>query len=586
MAGNGVIQAELAIELGRSLAALNQAQAAIAKFAQGAGQSMAPANQAVDSLGKTFKNFRREQVQEGRLLGFYAREMGSFVGASAEVSAAAGGVAQGLIGLASATNPLLALWAAFEIGSAVVGFISGQLKETEENAKKAAAALGKVGDRLAEMDRKRLGTKQSEVEGGRVDAAKKLMAERVSAAAEAEDEGRYAAGLGDSQRLQNINDQIAAWEKTNGKLESYVALQSRVVAGLRAEEEGLVRVALAESQARGNVDYEMAGGDAGVLAVGQKLDQVRAKWEQAGAQAVLAMAKSRGASDEETDRLRLKSEMIGLNAELAAATSTAEIKATRQRIAALQEEIRLRALARKHMYDPMFGPGNAEGEQGFRDDKRDAEGIQKQNEREAGSYDAGTFDLSGVSASSVAAEKSARDAAAVQSAWQGAGMSVAGAFGQIGEAVGGAGGKMLQILGQMLAGAISVAIAYAAMAPPPWGAISMAAMAVGLIATIASAAMTPMPEGREMGGSVFPGRYLVGEAGPELLTLGNGVSGSVVPNHRLAMAGAQGGMPAGGSVTNIFNVSTVDARGFERMLDRNSKGVANFMRRERRNGRL
>ncbi len=574
---------ELQLQVGAAFSQLRAIQDNIARLGQEAGKGLKPANEAVAGLEQSFKNFKREQVQEGRLFGFYSREIGGFLGASAEASTAIGGMAQGLTGLASATNPLLALWAAFEVGTAIVGWIAAGMKETDENAKKAAESLAKVGDRLEDIRKKRAGTPESEDTAGRVAAASKLVAERKAAFDEAEAEGRYQSGLGDSQRLQNIESQIKEWEKLNGKLESYIALQKKVTAELRSMEQVARDNAIRDSREKGNLDYEMIGGDGGVGLVSQKLDQVRVKWEQVGADAVTAMAKARGASEAEVDALKVKAEMIGLTAQLSAATTQAEIDATKKRIAALKEETRLRKLARDAASEPMFGPGNDQGEKGFGLDKYLNEANQKKNEKDAASHDAGTFDLSGVSASQVAAEQGKKDAASVQAAWEGAGSAMAGAFNSLGAAVGGTGGKMLQILGTMLAGAISVAIAYAAMAPPPWGAISMAAMAVGLIATIASAAASPMPQGRELGGSVFPGTYLVGEAGPEMLTLGNGVSGSVVPNHRLAMAGAAGGRAAGLGVT--INVNAMDTRSFEGYLTRKDTVLRRVLSRGLRAGR-
>jgi hypothetical protein len=587
VAGNaGIIQAELQFQVGTAFSQLKAIQDNLAKLGQETGQSLAPANQAVKGLEQSFKDFKREQVQEGRLVGFYAREIGGFVGASAEASTAVGGMAQGLLGLASATNPILAVWAAFEIGSAAVGWVSGQLKETEENAKKAAESLEKVGDRLVDLQRKRTHVTEADVDGGKLEAAQRLVWARTKAQQDvaggslSDLEGQAIA----AKALNDLNEQISLWEKVNGKLESYISLQGGVVAELRLAEKAVRDLALAESQARGNLDYEMAGGDGGVGLVTQKLDQVRARWEQAGVEAVASIAKARGANEAEVDALRVKAEMIGLNAQLTAATSQAEIDATKKRIAALKEEARLRKLARDAMSEPMFGPGNDQGERGFALDKMLSDAHQRKMEKEASSYDAGTFDLSGISASQVATERAKKDAAEVQAAWTGAGDAMAGAFNSLGAAVGGTGGKMLQVLGAMLAGAISVAIAYAAMAPPPWGAISMAAMAVGLIATIASAAASPMPEGRELGGSVFPGTYVVGEAGPELLTLGNGVSGSIVPNHRLAMAGAAGGGRAANLGVTI-NVSTMDSQSFETYLTRKDSVLSRVLRRSARAGR-
>jgi hypothetical protein len=137
MAGAGVIQAEISLELGQLVAQLNQASTAIAKFAQGAGTSIKPANDAVEGLGKTFRDFKRDQVQEGRMVGFYVRELTSFTGASSGTQAALGSLTQGMIGLFTATGPLLYAWAGFEIVKGVAGYFS-DASEAIEKAGKAA----------------------------------------------------------------------------------------------------------------------------------------------------------------------------------------------------------------------------------------------------------------------------------------------------------------------------------------------------------------------------------------------------------------------------------------------------------------
>ena len=65
-------------------------------------------------------------------------------------------------------------------------------------------------------------------------------------------------------------------------------------------------------------------------------------------------------------------------------------------------------------------------------------------------------------------------------------------------------------------------------------------------------------QGRQRGGPVSPGEtYVIGEAGPELFS--PSTSGSITPNNK-AFEG-----DAGGTTIN-FNISTVDARGFDELL--------------------
>ena len=66
-----------------------------------------------------------------------------------------------------------------------------------------------------------------------------------------------------------------------------------------------------------------------------------------------------------------------------------------------------------------------------------------------------------------------------------------------------------------------------------------------------------------MGGQVRGGEsYVVGERGPEILSMGAGQSGNIIPNNRI-----QAPNQVTNRVANInFNISTVDARGFDSLL--------------------
>jgi hypothetical protein len=72
--------------------------------------------------------------------------------------------------------------------------------------------------------------------------------------------------------------------------------------------------------------------------------------------------------------------------------------------------------------------------------------------------------------------------------------------------------------------------------------------------------------GREKGGPVVAGRpYMVGEAGPELFQ--PSTSGNIIPNNQLS---------ANGDIVNInFNVSTVDAKGFDELLSSRRELIVN-----------
>ena len=90
-------------------------------------------------------------------------------------------------------------------------------------------------------------------------------------------------------------------------------------------------------------------------------------------------------------------------------------------------------------------------------------------------------------------------------------------------------------------------------------AIAIGAFGAIQVASIASSQY----QGRKQGGRINQGQpYMVGEAGPELIVPNK--ASNVVPNHQL------GGM--GKPVTVNFNISTVDAKGFNELLV-NSRGT-------------
>ena len=72
--------------------------------------------------------------------------------------------------------------------------------------------------------------------------------------------------------------------------------------------------------------------------------------------------------------------------------------------------------------------------------------------------------------------------------------------------------------------------------------------------------------GREKGGPVVAGKpYMVGEAGPEIFQ--PSTSGTIIPNNQLS---------GSGDIVNInFNVSTVDAKGFDELLSSRRELIVN-----------
>ena len=526
-----------------------------------------------NELEKGLKGFKREQVQEGRLVGFYVKELTSFAGASSGTQAAMGGLIQGMVGLATATGPLLVVWAGFEIFKGLATYFNEVGEAAEKAALQAAAAVGKLADRLAELRAAREGTKPVDVEQGKLDAAKRL--------ARAQIETEAATSTGDTDRedvakaqLEALNKEIAAWEKINGPLRTYIIQQSQLVAGMRDATAASVALNVAESARVGNLEMEMgASGDAvGVAAA--KLETVRAGFEKMGITAQVAMAKARGASAEEIATLADKAEMVTLMSQLTNAASSAEIDAINKRIQALKLEATIRRNMKAMEGAPVFGPGNAAGEKGFEFDKADLAATQKQNEKDAQSYDAANFDLSGISASQAAADKSKKDAKEVQDAWGAAGDGISAAFGAVGTAIAGNTGAIIGQIAQvaiLIVKFIALAIAAAASSEAQKPFIGAFAAVAGAIAV--AAALGSLIGGLADGGPMEAGRpYMVGERGPELVVPNQ--SGTVVPNHQLGR---------GGGVT--VNITTPDARSFERMLRRNDNALVRVLREATASGR-
>jgi hypothetical protein len=115
---------------------------------------------------------------------------------------------------------------------------------------------------------------------------------------------------------------------------------------------------------------------------------------------------------------------------------------------------------------------------------------------------------------------------------------------------------------------------------PALGIAAMGAMLVAVLGLLGNIGA------KELGGSVFPGTYLVGEAGPELLRLGGGLSGSVVPNHKLAMAAGSLGDGAGPGVGMTINITAFDGQDVERVLTRHDGPLYRVINRGRRAGRV
>jgi len=139
-------------------------------------------------------------------------------------------------------------------------------------------------------------------------------------------------------------------------------------------------------------------------------------------------------------------------------------------------------------------------------------------------------------------------------------------------------GDALNSLGQINAQAFKIAKAYnigqavmntytgatkaLAELPPPLNFIVAAATVANGLAQVQQIRSQNF-QGRALGGQVRGGEsYVVGERGPEILSMGSGQSGNIIPNNRI-----QAPNQVSNKVANInFNISTVDARGFDSLL--------------------
>ena len=103
--------------------------------------------------------------------------------------------------------------------------------------------------------------------------------------------------------------------------------------------------------------------------------------------------------------------------------------------------------------------------------------------------------------------------------------------------------------------------AYKALAGIPIVGPALGAAAAGVILAAGVSYATQSLAGRALGGQVRDGEsYVVGERGPEVLTMGS--SGRIIPNDQL-----RGQQQMVNKTTNVtFQISTVDARGFDQLL--------------------
>lgn len=118
--------------------------------------------------------------------------------------------------------------------------------------------------------------------------------------------------------------------------------------------------------------------------------------------------------------------------------------------------------------------------------------------------------------------------------------------------------------------------AYESLAPIPIVGPALGAAAAGTILAAGVSFAAKSLAGRALGGQVRPGEsYVVGERGPEVLTMGNTV-GKITTNESLRNSGQQGA--GGGNIANVsFNINANDTKGFDRLLDSRRGQIVNMI---------
>lgn len=116
--------------------------------------------------------------------------------------------------------------------------------------------------------------------------------------------------------------------------------------------------------------------------------------------------------------------------------------------------------------------------------------------------------------------------------------------------------------------------AYKALAGIPIIGPALGAGAAALILSAGVSFAAKSLTGRALGGQVRDGEsYVVGERGPEVLTM-NGGGGRIIPNEKLR---GGGGKTVNQQANVTFQISTVDAQGFDELLDSRRGQIVNMI---------
>lgn len=126
-------------------------------------------------------------------------------------------------------------------------------------------------------------------------------------------------------------------------------------------------------------------------------------------------------------------------------------------------------------------------------------------------------------------------------------------------------------IGQAIMNTYTGATKALATYPPPFNFIAAAGVVASGLAQVQSI-RSQQYQGRALGGQVRSGEsYVVGERGPEVLTMGT--NGRIIPNEKLG--GQQQVVNRTANIT--FEISTVDARGFDQLLQSRRGQIINMV---------
>lgn len=435
------------------------------------GEGARGASGHMDGLSGAFMRFKREQVQQGRMVGFYVRELTEFTGMGKEAQGIVSGLGQVLVEGAAGG---LSFGLAFEAIKFTIGVVAEEIKRAGEETKlltEAQASANGVWQTGMEIVREKTRIETAGAKAAR-EAAQKFLPE-LQKVQESYDKLRESGpgvwawvktGFGDSSGLD-------AW---NAKLARIADEIDRSVRNARAMKElvGSLEAGYGDAGTRVVSPEEQKRANEAAYRVGEEERKKREERAKAAREYAAGTGRAYGESEAANMLFNAQSDMSGKNV---------VPYSDRDALDKLQGQ----QMADSETANMLFNAKNTSDADAF---KRKLEEMNA-----AGAAVSDTFSSMGV---------------------------------VIGKAFGKAAGDMTAWFGKLIQQAVQLAVAMSATAGP-LGWLNTAAAAAAIMATLAS-----IPEMRAMGGSVSAGKpYIVGELGPELFVPNS--SGAIVPNNKM-----------------------------------------------------